>query len=161
MRTITATYLGRSSTRGCKSHQFVLHLPSSLVFPLVGELFPSEVDIRVIKTRLSNWSLQLWGHVVTARHRAVISRSWISESLANAMSEFLQTSVLVRDLRTELIVQPFADRILVLVTQMGKVGNLVHSSSDSSQGSTANQCLDPSFHSIDGRSSCPHFIQCF
>lgn len=43
------------------------------------------------------------------------------------MSKFLQTSVLIHDLRTELVVQPFADRILVLVTQMGKVGHLVHS----------------------------------
>lgn len=43
----------------------------------------------------------------------------------DAMSKFIQTFVLVHDLRTELVVQPFADRILVLVTQMGKVGNLV------------------------------------
>jgi proteasome assembly chaperone 3 len=28
--------------------------------------------------------------------------------------------------RTEVLLQTFADRILVLVTQMGKVGNLVH-----------------------------------
>lgn len=27
---------------------------------------------------------------------------------------------------TELLIQTFADRILVLVTQLGKVGNLVH-----------------------------------
>ncbi|KAN0077097.1 hypothetical protein V8E55_010952 [Tylopilus felleus] len=44
------------------------------------------------------------------------------------MSKFLQTSVLVGDLRTELVVQPFVDRILVLVTQMGKVGNLIQAS---------------------------------
>jgi len=75
------------------------------------------------------------------------------------MSKFLQTSVLVRGLRTELIVQPFADRTLVLVTQMGKVGNLVHLSF-SSQASTANRCLDPSFHSADGRSACPYCIRC-
>ena len=74
------------------------------------------------------------------------------------MSKFLQTSVLVHDLRTELIVQPFADRILVLVTQMGKVGNLVHSSL-SSQMSTAKGCSDPSVHSIDNRSACACFIQ--
>ena len=65
-----------------------------------------------------------------------------------AMSRFLQTSVLVGDLRTELIVQPFADRILVFVTQLGKVGNLVCSST-SSQTTVANRCSDPSFHSID------------
>lgn len=28
--------------------------------------------------------------------------------------------------RTEVVFQSFSDRILVLVTQMGKVGNLVH-----------------------------------
>lgn len=39
----TMTHLRTSSTRGCKSHQFVRHLPSSLmVFP-----FPSEGDMRV------------------------------------------------------------------------------------------------------------------
>jgi len=27
---------------------------------------------------------------------------------------------------TEIMVQAFADRVLILVTQMGKVGNLVH-----------------------------------
>jgi hypothetical protein len=46
----------------------------------------------------------------------------------NTMLNFLKTSVDVQGLRTELIVQAFADRILVLVTQVGKVGNLVHSS---------------------------------
>ena len=41
------------------------------------------------------------------------------------MSKLVQTSVMVDDLCTELVVQPFADRILVLVTQVGKVGHMV------------------------------------
>jgi hypothetical protein len=36
------------------------------------------------------------------------------------------TSVELEGAHTEIMVQGFADRILVLVTQMGKVGNLVH-----------------------------------
>lgn len=35
---------------------------------------------------------------------------------------------------TEILIQAFADRILVLVTQMGKVGNLVHSNPFSNVG---------------------------
>ncbi|KAF9246325.1 hypothetical protein BU15DRAFT_39569 [Melanogaster broomeanus] len=44
------------------------------------------------------------------------------------MFNFLKTSADVQGLRTELIVQAFADRILVLVTQVGKVGNLIQAS---------------------------------
>ncbi|KAF8559769.1 hypothetical protein OG21DRAFT_1453175 [Imleria badia] len=58
------------------------------------------------------------------------------------MSKFLQTSVLVGDLRTELIVQPFADRILVLVTQMGKVGNLIQASIPSTADLHAHTSVD-------------------
>jgi hypothetical protein len=36
------------------------------------------------------------------------------------------TSVELEGVHTDIMVQGFADRILVLVTQMGKVGNLVH-----------------------------------
>ncbi|KAF8844460.1 hypothetical protein BDN67DRAFT_962811 [Paxillus ammoniavirescens] len=44
------------------------------------------------------------------------------------MLNFLKTSVDVQGLSTEIIVQAFADRILVLVTQVGKVGNLIQAS---------------------------------
>ncbi|KAF8136568.1 hypothetical protein EV363DRAFT_1319950 [Boletus edulis] len=67
------------------------------------------------------------------------------------MSKFLQTSVLVRGLRTELIVQPFADRILVLVTQMGKVGNLIQVSIPS----TADPNAHTSFNDSDPREPLP------
>lgn len=30
------------------------------------------------------------------------------------------------DVETEVVIQNYADRVLVLVTQLGKVGNLVH-----------------------------------
>lgn len=36
------------------------------------------------------------------------------------------TSVELEGVHTDIMVQGYADRILVLVTQMGKVGNLVH-----------------------------------
>lgn len=38
-----------------------------------------------------------------------------------------QTSRDLNGISTQILVQAFADRILVLVTQMGKVGTLVHS----------------------------------
>lgn len=36
-----------------------------------------------------------------------------------------QSSKVINGVKTEIVVQPFADRILILITQMGKVGNLV------------------------------------
>lgn len=36
-------------------------------------------------------------------------------------------SIEIEGVPTEIMVQAFADRVLVLVTQLGKVGNLVHS----------------------------------
>lgn len=36
-----------------------------------------------------------------------------------------QTSKLIDDVHTEVVLQSFADRVLVLITQLGKVGNLV------------------------------------
>lgn len=69
------------------------------------------------------------------------------------MSKVLQTSVRIHDLCTELVVQPFADRILVLITQVGKVGCLVRSSL--SRQTDANWCADPSVHAVDNKSACP------
>lgn len=36
-----------------------------------------------------------------------------------------QSSKVINDIKTEVVLQPFADRILILITQLGKVGNLV------------------------------------
>ena len=36
-----------------------------------------------------------------------------------------QSSKVINGIHTEVVLQPFADRILILVTQLGKVGNLV------------------------------------
>ena len=36
-----------------------------------------------------------------------------------------QSSQIINGVETEVVLQPFADRILILVTQLGKVGNLV------------------------------------
>ncbi|PFH54289.1 hypothetical protein AMATHDRAFT_563 [Amanita thiersii Skay4041] len=40
----------------------------------------------------------------------------------------LQTSTHINDKPTSILIQPFADRVLVLVTQLGKVGNLIQAS---------------------------------
>ncbi|KAG6336413.1 hypothetical protein ID866_2686 [Astraeus odoratus] len=42
------------------------------------------------------------------------------------MLDFCQTSVDIDGVRTDILVQPFADRTFVQVTQLGKMGNLVH-----------------------------------
>jgi len=36
-----------------------------------------------------------------------------------------QSSKVINGVKTEVVLQPFADRILILITQLGKVGNLV------------------------------------
>lgn len=36
-----------------------------------------------------------------------------------------QSSKVINGVKTEIVLQPFADRILILITQLGKVGNLV------------------------------------
>jgi proteasome assembly chaperone 3 len=36
-----------------------------------------------------------------------------------------QSSKVINGINTEVVLQPFADRILILITQLGKVGNLV------------------------------------
>ena len=36
-----------------------------------------------------------------------------------------QSSKVINGIQTEVVLQPFADRILILITQLGKVGNLV------------------------------------
>lgn len=36
-----------------------------------------------------------------------------------------QGSKVINNIKTEVVLQPFADRILILITQLGKVGNLV------------------------------------
>ena len=36
-----------------------------------------------------------------------------------------QTSKVINGIQTEVVLQPFADRIFILITQLGKVGNLV------------------------------------
>lgn len=41
------------------------------------------------------------------------------------MLKFSQASVDIDGVQTDVLVQPFADRIFVLITQLGKVGNLV------------------------------------
>lgn len=41
------------------------------------------------------------------------------------MSTFSQTSEELEGVPTDVVIQPFADQILVLITQLGKVGNLV------------------------------------
>ncbi|KAH7889367.1 hypothetical protein F5I97DRAFT_1843773 [Phlebopus sp. FC_14] len=41
------------------------------------------------------------------------------------MLNFVQTAVDVEGVQTQLVVQPFADRTLVLVTQRGRVGNKI------------------------------------
>ena len=47
---------------------------------------------------------------------------------------------------TEMILQAFSDRILVLVTQMGKVGNLVVIFSQSCEYVSEGNLTDPSIH---------------
>lgn len=48
------------------------------------------------------------------------------DSTDSIMLPLQQTSRDLNGIPTQLMVQVFADRILVLVTQMGKVGTLVH-----------------------------------
>ena len=36
-----------------------------------------------------------------------------------------QSSKVISGIQTEVVLQPFADRILIVITQLGKVGNLV------------------------------------
>jgi len=49
-----------------------------------------------------------------------------SRSLANTdMLIQKQSSKVINGIQTEVVLQPFADRILILITQLGKVGNLV------------------------------------
>ena len=49
-------------------------------------------------------------------------------SLSTADTNMLmqkQTSKVINGVHTEVVLQPFADRVLILITQLGKVGNLV------------------------------------
>ncbi|KAF9792095.1 hypothetical protein BJ322DRAFT_12084 [Thelephora terrestris] len=39
-----------------------------------------------------------------------------------------QSSKVINGVKTEVVIQPFADRLLILITQMGKVGNLIQAS---------------------------------
>ncbi|KAF9651429.1 hypothetical protein BDM02DRAFT_3163009 [Thelephora ganbajun] len=39
-----------------------------------------------------------------------------------------QSSKIINGVKTEVVLQPFADRILILITQLGKVGNLIQAS---------------------------------
>lgn len=48
--------------------------------------------------------------------------------------------------KTEVLFQSYADRFLVLVTQLGKVGNLVHSKAYSNETINSQQDLDTSFN---------------
>ncbi|KAI0797993.1 hypothetical protein C8Q75DRAFT_801895 [Abortiporus biennis] len=44
------------------------------------------------------------------------------------MLPLLQTSITLEGVNTDVLIQTFADRILVLITQLGKVGNLIQAS---------------------------------
>ncbi|KIJ69306.1 hypothetical protein HYDPIDRAFT_79659 [Hydnomerulius pinastri MD-312] len=64
------------------------------------------------------------------------------------MLNYLKTSVGVEGVQTELVVQAFVDRILVLVTQMGKVGNLIQASIPSTTPLDSNALSNPSAESL-------------
>ena len=64
------------------------------------------VVVRII--RMSEWQLEID----------------LSSTDANMLTQ-KQSSKVINGVKTEIVLQPFADRILVLITQLGKVGNLV------------------------------------
>ncbi|KAL4077094.1 hypothetical protein V8B97DRAFT_1939591, partial [Scleroderma yunnanense] len=74
------------------------------------------------------------------------------------MLNFSQTSVDIDGVQTDILVQPFADRIFVLITQVGKVGNLIQVSMPSTAPLVASGASDP-FDPMDSLPTPPATIQ--
>ncbi|KAF8511386.1 hypothetical protein JB92DRAFT_381245 [Gautieria morchelliformis] len=68
------------------------------------------------------------------------------------MTQLARTSV--EDVQTELLIQTFADRILLLITQVGKVGNLICRMGFGNHLLT--HCLDSSFYPAYRAASSGH-----
>jgi hypothetical protein len=77
-------------------------------------------------------------------------------ALNNSLTRTIMTTLSkeINGKQTEVLLQRFADRCLVLVTQMGKVGNLVLTIFHSSDNEL-NSKLDPSLHSCHSASHEP------
>jgi len=89
------------------------HQPISRSLP-----FPLEPKVIVIAYDGTGWWWEADNQEVGVEPRLI--------SLANAdMLTQKQSSKVINGVKTEVVLQPFADRILILITQLGKVGNLV------------------------------------
>ena len=77
---------------------------------------------RVANVRVHSW-LRQW---IETNRRKPLSHHGRTTFTSNIMLGIHSRLVDLEGVPTEIMVQAFADRVLILVTQMGKVGNLVH-----------------------------------
>ena len=64
-----------------------------------------------------------------------------------------QTSKVINGVHTEVVLQPFADRVLILITQLGKVGNLVRGRKLLTAQTNTDSCEDTSIDTTNSTST--------